>query len=70
MFFIASVLEPHNTFVYYANGSKNKSSSSGYTSSESYDSANCDISQNVKTNSLRIKWYMKKQKRRFWKFRC
>ncbi|KAH0657808.1 hypothetical protein KY289_026556 [Solanum tuberosum] len=41
----------------YAKGSKNQSSSSDLS-----DSSTCGLSQNVKTNSLRIKFYMKKQK--------
>ncbi|KAL3363212.1 hypothetical protein AABB24_012486 [Solanum stoloniferum] len=44
----------------YAKGSKNQSSSSN-----SYDSSTCGLSQNVKTNSLRTKFYMKKQKEDF-----
>ncbi|KAH0652717.1 hypothetical protein KY289_030395 [Solanum tuberosum] len=44
----------------YAKGSKNQSSSS-----DSYDSSTCGLSQNVKTNSLRTKFYMKKQKEDF-----
>ncbi|KAH0680782.1 hypothetical protein KY290_022972 [Solanum tuberosum] len=41
----------------YAKGSKNQSSSS-----DSSDSSTYGLSQNVKTNSLRTKFYMKKQK--------
>ncbi|KAH0645237.1 hypothetical protein KY284_033121 [Solanum tuberosum] len=57
MLFIASVLDPRNKFIKYAKGYKNQSSSS-----DSSDSSTYGLSQNVKTNSLRTKFYMKKQK--------